>query len=158
MSQRQRRRLRCLRLLSPWNFAALWAGNYSLDWFTTAINRAILSFQNQEWHAFFSAAVTAVMPVLIMLIIILFLIERWLKLTQDIQAGRVIQRQGKVEHQQHWNLTRTSMTFLIAVEGQEHPVMPWQQSAFKQGKDYRVYVAPTLNMIVAAELRSDATD
>ncbi|MEO1209458.1 MAG: hypothetical protein AAFX78_07940 [Cyanobacteria bacterium J06638_20] len=152
LSQRQKQRLLHLRLLSPWNFLALWAAYYCFGWLMAGLRHIIAPLQNQEWNAAFHAVLAIVWPALVIVIMGLFLIERWLKFTQDIRAGRIIQRQGNVEFRQKWNRTYTRVTLFIVIEGQEHPVMFWQQRAFRKGRNYRIYVTPSMKMIVSAEL------
>ncbi|MEM9002347.1 MAG: hypothetical protein AAGE59_02350 [Cyanobacteria bacterium P01_F01_bin.86] len=151
ISDRQKMRLRCMQILSlPHLLTILFAGIQSVIVIQVSIS-AITLFQANDWFGFSRLFIGIIVLIPMNIYLIACLIKRLRKLARDIQNGQVERKKGTVTFRRYGR-KRIAFAYLMQIEGKSYLVTCWQMWTFRQNREYFVYIAPQMKLVLSAEL------
>jgi hypothetical protein len=150
MSDRQKMRLRCMQVLSPWHIGTVFLIGVQLCVLVAAIHFGITLYLGNDWFDFLRVLIAIIAITLTIIIGSLFLIRRLKKLGCDIQNGQVDVTMGTITFRRYGR-KRLTFIYLIQIGDKEYRVMFWQMWAFRKHLQYSIYVAPQMQIVLSAE-------
>ncbi|MEL6224894.1 MAG: hypothetical protein AAFR31_19860 [Cyanobacteria bacterium J06627_8] len=143
MSDRQKLRLRCMQVFSPWHIIAILLA--------ISLSGDLIQHLSQinDGSTIQAIAPKIAYTVLVDVLVALFITERVWKLNRDINTGRVEMAKGVITYRHQYG--RRSIRHFICLDGKEYRVTFWQQRAFRKNKEYAVYVAPQMKLVLSTE-------
>lgn len=140
-----------MQALSLWHMVAVLLIVVHAYALAAAILLATRLWQANDWFGVFRVSIGIGWIILLVIICVIFLIERLQKLGCDIQIGRAENAKGAIAFRRlgHKHL---SFIYLMQIEGKEYRVTFWQMWTFRQCAEYSVYAAPQMRLVLSAEL------